>query len=196
MSFNIRGNTLSNLAVMVVVLTAVVCARGQNSSDFSSLEKHVGKEVSVQTSEGQRVTGKLIRAEPSRIVVNQAGTPIPILRESVKTVTRHKNRHTPAWLSINRAIQWCSLPKAKQMEQFIRYSCDHATGKVICQSIERLGRDVTSLDAITLLITLQQQEGRHPGSVMVRTSRRERTIVLVGQDLLTEFHSQEGLKIK
>jgi hypothetical protein len=98
-SFNIRRNNLSNLAVMVVVLTAVVCARGQNSSDFSSLEKHVGKEVSVQTSEGQRVTGKLMRAEPSRIVVNQAGTPIPILRESVKTVTRHKNRHTAAWVA-------------------------------------------------------------------------------------------------
>ena len=98
MSFNIRRNILSNLAVMVVILAAVVCARGQNLSDFSSLEKQVGKEVSVKTSDGQRVTGKLMRAEQSRIVVNQAGTPIPILRESVKTVTRHKNRHTAAWV--------------------------------------------------------------------------------------------------
>ena len=99
MSCNIRRYALSNLAVMVVILAAVACACAQNLSDFSSLEKHVGKEVSVDTSEGQRVTGKLMRVEPSRIVVTQAGTPIPILRGSVKTVTRHKNRHTAAWVA-------------------------------------------------------------------------------------------------
>ena len=98
-SFNIRRNTLSNLAVTVVILAAAACAGGQNLSDFSSLEKHVGKEVSVETSEGQRVTGKLMRAEQSRIVVYQAGTPIQIPRESIKTVTRHKNRHTAAWVA-------------------------------------------------------------------------------------------------
>jgi len=73
-SFNIRRNALSNLAVAVVILAAVACAGGQDLSDFSSLEKHVDKEVSVETSEGQRVTGKLMRAEQSRIVVYQAGT--------------------------------------------------------------------------------------------------------------------------
>ena len=98
MSFNIRKYSFSNLAAMVGILAAA-CAGAQNLSDFSSLERHVGKEVSVQTSEGHRVTGKLIRAEQSRIVVNQAGTPIPILRESVKTVTRHKSRHTAAWVA-------------------------------------------------------------------------------------------------
>ena len=99
MSFNIRKYSFSNLAAMVVILAAAACAGAQNLSDFSSLERHVGKEVSVQTSEGHRVTGKLLRAEQSRIVVNQAGTPIPILRESVKTVRRHKNRHTAAWVA-------------------------------------------------------------------------------------------------
>jgi hypothetical protein len=84
---------------MVVILAAVASAAAEGLSDFSSLERHVGKEVSVQTSEGQRVTGKLLRAEPSRIVVIQAGTAIPILRESVKTVTRHKSRHTAAWVA-------------------------------------------------------------------------------------------------
>lgn len=99
MSFNIRRYTVSNLAVMVVIFATVGCASAENLSDFSRLEKHVGKEVSVKTFEGQLVAGKLMRAEQSRIVVNQAGTPIPILRESVKTVTRHKNRHTAAWVA-------------------------------------------------------------------------------------------------
>jgi hypothetical protein len=98
-NFNIRRYTLSNLAVMVVILAAVGCAGAENLSDFSNLEKHVGKEVSVETSEGQRVTGPLTRVEQSRIVVYQAGTPIPIQRESVKKVTRHKNRHTAAWVA-------------------------------------------------------------------------------------------------
>ena len=80
MSFNIRTYSFSNLAVTVVILGVAACAGAQNLSDFSGLEKHVGKEVSVQTSQGQRVTGKLLRAEQSRIVVNQAGTPIPILQ--------------------------------------------------------------------------------------------------------------------
>ena len=99
MSFNIQRYALPNLAVMVVILAAVGCAGAENLSDFSNLEKHVGKEVSVETSEGQRVTGQLTRAEQSRIVVYQAGTPVPIQRESVKRVTRHKNRHTAAWVA-------------------------------------------------------------------------------------------------
>ena len=99
MSFNIRRYAVSNLAVAVVIVAATGCAAAENLSDFSNLEKHVGKEVSVETSEGQRVTGPLTRVEQSRIVVYQAGTPIPIQRESVKKVTRHKNRHTAAWVA-------------------------------------------------------------------------------------------------
>lgn len=99
MSFNIRKYTFSNLAVMVVILGAVACVCAQDLNNFSSLEKHAGNEVSVETSEGQRVTGKLVRVEQNRIVVYRAATPVPIPRESVKRVTRYKNRHTAAWIA-------------------------------------------------------------------------------------------------
>ena len=129
MSFNIHRNTLSNLAVTVVILAAAACAGGQNLSDFSSLEKHVDKEVSVETSEGQRVTGKLMRAEQSRIVVYQAGTPIPILRESVKTVTRHKNRHTAAWVDSSTGVL-THVADVKASDQPFSLSTD-AAGKFV-----------------------------------------------------------------
>ncbi len=38
-------------------------------------------------------------------------------------------------LKINRAIQFCKLPRAEQLEQFIRYSEDRATNKVIRRSV-------------------------------------------------------------
>src|SRR5207248_2724141 len=86
-------------------------------------------------------------------------------------------------LSINRAVQWCRLPKVLQVEQFTRCGLERATNKVIRQAITRLGENVPSLDVLTLLNTLQQQEMRQPGSVEVRVSRLQRTIVLVGEDL-------------
>jgi hypothetical protein len=38
-------------------------------------------------------------------------------------------------LKINRAIQFCKLPRAAQLEQFIRYSEERATNRVIRRSI-------------------------------------------------------------
>jgi len=69
----------------------------QSSSDFSSLLKHINKQVTVETQDGQ-VTGQLLRVEENRLVVYEAGTPKPIARESVRKVTRHKSRHTAAWV--------------------------------------------------------------------------------------------------
>ena len=43
---------------------------------------------------------------------------------------------------------------------------------------------------VTILDALQQQESRQPGSVPVRLSRLQRTVLLVGKDLLT------GLSLK
>jgi len=43
---------------------------------------------------------------------------------------------------------------------------------------------------------LQQQEVRQPGSVMVRRrGRLQHTVILIGQDLLADLHSQMGLKL-
>ena len=98
-------------------------------------------------------------------------------------------------LTINRAIQFCKLPRAEQLEQFIRYSEERATNKVIRQSITRPKEAKISPDAVTVLDALQHQEARQPGSVAVRVGRHKRTVVLIGQDLFAGLHSQRELKL-
>jgi len=98
-------------------------------------------------------------------------------------------------LRINRAIQFCKLPRAEQLEQFIRYSEERETDKVIRRSIDGLKEEKTRLDIVAVLDALQQQEGRQPGSVVVRVGRLQRTVVLVGRGLLTATHCQKELKL-
>ena len=85
------------LFTIMLVLTASVHSRAQNSSDFAVLQEHINKQVTVETEDGQ-VTGQLLRVEESRLVVYDSGSPRPIARESVRRVTRHKSRHTAAWI--------------------------------------------------------------------------------------------------
>ena len=85
------------LFTIMLVLTASVHSRAQNSSDFAVLQEHINKQVTVETEDGQ-VTGQLLRVEESRLVVYDSGSPRPIARESVRRVTRHKSRHTAAWV--------------------------------------------------------------------------------------------------
>lgn len=87
-------------------------------------------------------------------------------------------------LSINQAAHLCRLSKSRQMEQFTRFTAERATNLVISGTISRLRESAIGLDATTLLSTLQLHEAKQPGSVTVRVTRRQRTIVLVGQDLL------------
>jgi hypothetical protein len=98
-------------------------------------------------------------------------------------------------LKISRAIQFCKLPKAEQLEQFIRYNEERATNKVIRQSIVRPKEAKISPDVVTVLDALQQREARQPGSVAVRVGRHKRTVVLIGQDLLAGLLSQKELKL-
>jgi hypothetical protein len=98
-------------------------------------------------------------------------------------------------LKINRAIQFCKLPRAEQLEQFIRYSEERATNKVIRRSIARPKEEKTSLDVAAVLDALQHQEARQPGSVAVRVGRHKRTVVLIGQDLIVGSHSQKELTL-
>jgi hypothetical protein len=86
-------------------------------------------------------------------------------------------------LTINRAIHFCKLRRAEQLEQFIRDSEERAINKVIGQSIARLNKDKPSPDAVSVLETLKQKEAQQPGSVTVRFGRQQRTVVVVGQDL-------------
>ncbi len=98
----------------------------------------------------------------------------PRLREALQNGT----------LRINRAIQFCKMPKAEQLEQFIRYSEERATNMVIRRSIPEPKAKKASIDVTAVLEALQRKEAQRPGSVAVRIGRHKRTVVLVGQDLL------------
>lgn len=102
---------------------------------------------------------------------------------------------TDGRLRINRAVPWCKLPKAQQVEQVTNYLWERATDKVISQSIGRTKKDECNLDFCSVLDALRQQEVRQPGSVILRRGRLQHTIILIDQDLLAGPHSQMGLKL-
>ena len=98
-------------------------------------------------------------------------------------------------LTINGAMQFCRLPKAEQVEHFIRHSEDREINKVIRRSIAGLKEKKPSRDAAAVLDALQQQEARQPGSVLLQVGRFQRTVVLIGQNLLTGLYSQKELDL-
>jgi len=88
-------------------------------------------------------------------------------------------------LTINSAMQFCKLPKAQQSEHFFRHIEDRETEKTIRRSIIRSKTERISPDVGAVLDALQQQEARQPGSLVVQVGRFQRTVILIGQDLLT-----------
>lgn len=119
---------------------------------------------------------------------------------NVKTIL--KNAHSrlitallDGALTINGAMQFSKLPWDEQLEQFIRHSEDRETGKVIRQSIGRHKEKKISPKVGAVLDVLQQREACQPGSVMVRVARFQRTVILIGQDLLTGPYFQKELDL-
>jgi hypothetical protein len=98
-------------------------------------------------------------------------------------------------LTINRAIQFCGLPSPEQLEQFIRYSEERATNKVIRRSIARPKEKKNSHDVLKILDALQHQEARQPGSIAVRFGRHKQTVLHIGQDLFAGPPSQKELNL-
>ena len=85
------------LFTTVLLLVASAPLRAQSTTDYSKLRAYINKDVTVETSDRQ-TTGQLLRVEESRLVVYESGSPKPIARSSVRKVTRHKSRHTAAWI--------------------------------------------------------------------------------------------------
>ena len=119
---------------------------------------------------------------------------------NVKTIRRNAHPRLIAALlngalTINRAMKFCKLHKAEQLEHFLRYSEDREASKVIRRSITRSKKEKISLGVGAVLDALQQQEARQPGSVVVQVGRFQRTVILLGQDLLTGPYSQKELEL-
>ena len=94
-------------------------------------------------------------------------------------------------LTINGAMPFCKLPKADQLEHFIRHSEDREITKVIRRSVSRVKEEKAAADVATVLDALQQQEARRPESVLLQVGRFQHTVILIGQDLLTGPYSQK-----
>lgn len=98
-------------------------------------------------------------------------------------------------LKINRAMQLCKLPRHEQLVEFIRYSEERATNRVIRRFIPQPQEKEASPDVLAVLDALQCQEAQQPGSVAVRVGRHKRTVVLIGQNYAERPHSQKELKL-
>ena len=93
-----KNRKLTVMAVVTAVFVLAIASCAQEASGFASLQKHLNKQVTVETPD-RSISGQLLRVEENRLVVYQAGGPQSIPRESVKKVTRHKSRHTAAWVA-------------------------------------------------------------------------------------------------
>jgi hypothetical protein len=83
----------------ILLLIASAAAAAEAPGDWQSLQKHVHKQVTVQTKSGDQITGQLVRVEDGRLFVQQNGSPSPIDREVVTQVTVRNSRHTAAWIA-------------------------------------------------------------------------------------------------
>jgi hypothetical protein len=86
-------------------------------------------------------------------------------------------------LKIDRATHFCKSPRAEQLEQFIHWSEECATKKVIRQCIAEPKGTKTTPDAATVLDVLRQQETAQPGSIVLLVSRLPQTVIFIGRDL-------------
>jgi hypothetical protein len=99
-------------------------------------------------------------------------------------------------LKINRAMQFCKSPHAEQLEEFICYSEERATSKVIRRCLMQQPKSEIRLDTGAVLEALNRREQLHSGSFSVRIVRTKGTVILVGQGLLDEINAQTELPLK
>lgn len=81
-------------------------------------------------------------------------------------------------LTIHGAMRLCKLPRAEQLNQFMRESEERAMDKIIRQAIAQPKKQNTTPDVVTVLEALNQQEARQPGSVVMRVGRYSKTVIV------------------
>jgi hypothetical protein len=98
-------------------------------------------------------------------------------------------------LTINGALEFCKFPKAEQLERFILNSEDRELAKVIRRATRRPTEQEPGFDAVAVLEALLQQETGKSGSVTVRMTDSQSSVILIGQDLMAGGFSQGHLKL-
>jgi hypothetical protein len=190
------------------ILTHHQIRRGWNDFVRIRLALTMKSSLREKALENMRVGGKykglanlpeVQRIDVSQAIANIAGVGARNVRK-VETIleTAHPRlieALQSGTLRIDRAMHLSNLPRAEQLEQFIRYSAERATNKVIRRSIPKPKEKEARLDVVLVLDALRCQEARQPGSAAVRVGRHRRTVVLVGQDLMAVLPSQKELHL-
>jgi hypothetical protein len=85
-------------------------------------------------------------------------------------------------VTIHCASKLCRRPKDEQVEELTRYLNKRSNGKMTHQAIAILRMEKIGPKADLLLRALLQREAREPGSIVMRSGARRKTIILIGQD--------------
>jgi hypothetical protein len=101
---------------------------------------------------------------------------------------------TEGSLTINGAMKFCKLPRPEQLDEFIRDREDRAVDRVIREAVATADPGEACPNIGVVLRALQQKETEQPGSVEMRATRRQQTVILVGRDLLKEAATQREMK--
>jgi hypothetical protein len=141
-----------------------------SQADRIDVRQEIAKLAGTGTGNVTKVATILERAHPNIIVALQNGL-----------------------LSIHRAWQWCKLSKTEQREEFARYEEDRTRRKLLREF--SVGKSKTSLDPAQIIEPCNSSKSLEPGSIAIQTSLSGRTIIVLGQDLLTAMDAQRKLTL-
>jgi hypothetical protein len=164
-----------------------------------TLEPHFQQKALENMRTGGRCKGstnlsKADRIEVRREIANAAGAGTGNV-DKVKTILRSAHPNIIAALQngslrIHRAWKWCRLPKSQQKEEFANYEEGQTRRKVLREFGG--GQSRTSFDRRKVLEALPLFETCHPGQIILRSSTRRETVVILGQDFIEEIEPHGG----
>jgi hypothetical protein len=109
-----------------------------------------------------------------------------ILKKAHPTIIEALSNGT---LRIHRALKWCALSHRLQQEQLAIYAVERCTRRTIRRSLASLRKREMARDPFAVLGTLRNKEVQQPGWLLVRPSRLQRTVILLGHDFFG-LHSE------
>lgn len=98
-------------------------------------------------------------------------------------------------LTINKAMGFCKMPLANQLDAFVQLEEERAIDGEIRRALTRNRKPEPFPDTASILNALQQCESQFPGSVLVKRSRSGRMVVSASDDVLKQINSQQELSL-
>jgi Flp pilus assembly protein TadB len=93
-------------------------------------------------------------------------------------------------LKIDPAWSWCKLSKKEQLEEFARYEEKRTQRKILREFSPRQSSASHQLSEVVEAV--QRVEARNPGSIIIRSGRSKRTVLILGEDSLAALERIEG----